>query len=376
MSDRSELGKRSSRDEDDEENEDETQKKRQCNPVQNCVSRLKHSSLTRKNKNILCKNLYNITEYNHKQLLNKTKGNPDDIQTYFKEFLHLWFYDSVIVSKILKSIATKDPESIKGKVCVNDWITFRELLESEKTESNESEIREIEGAGSGFLLLGDTPPLSLMNFRNYIKKNRCYALSIITPINFSYLKKHPEPGQDPFEHHMTMTYFDMMTNTVEFFNPGRVNNERSFQIMKYIMSKVLVGHGELKFVDLGESCPFIGRDLIHKMSSAFGFHDNTCTTFSIWYAFERVLFPAKNSQEILREIYLSLGRYDTVYERIRTIILTFLRLVDINFDTCEVTASDGTTETSELLLNLKKGGKRKNKRTHKKKNKKLLRKHI
>jgi hypothetical protein len=179
------------------------------------------------------------------------------------------------------------------------------------------------------------------------------------------------PGEDPHDHHMTITVFDCDKNTLELFNPCLTNHEKSIIIVEQTMNKVFQNvcpyKTDIEFVDVGETCPFIGK--FHIPLNNTPFWDNTCSTFSLWYMFERILFPDKDSVTILNDIKRSLGNRLYAEGRIRTIILTFLSLVDINIETCEVKSADGErTRESDLLRSLKKnGGSRRKKNCNRKK---------
>ena len=60
--------------------------------------------------------------------------------------------------------------------------------------------------------------------------------------------------------------------------------------------------------------------------------DGTCTIFSMWYSFYRLLYPSLSSEEVYRQMNNRLERSTDRTESIKMIIQTFLSLIKINID--------------------------------------------
>jgi hypothetical protein len=58
----------------------------------------------------------------------------------------------------------------------------------------------------------------------------------------------------------------------------------------------------------------------------------TCTIFSMWYSFYRMLYPTLSSEEVYRQMNNRLERSTNITETIKMIIQTFLSLIKINID--------------------------------------------
>jgi len=61
-------------------------------------------------------------------------------------------------------------------------------------------------------------------------------------------------------------------------------------------------------------------------------YEGTCTIFSMWYSFNRLLYPEKGSAQIYREMNDTLLRSRNPSETIENIIISFVSLINIDID--------------------------------------------
>ena len=65
-------------------------------------------------------------------------------------------------------------------------------------------------------------------------------------------------------------------------------------------------------------------------------YSGSCTVFSMWYSFNRLLYPEKESEQIYEEMNKALLNSKNPSETIENIILSFVSLIDIDIDSFEI----------------------------------------
>jgi len=286
-----------------------------------CGQRLATVDISPDKKNKLCNAIIGIDD----SAADDTTEHDDAIQKW-KEFTHIIFNDDAILEEIYKTIKS-DELCFLHEIEIN--IKIDDKIDPE-TVTDEKLFYIIKNVGKDNYKL-----TTQFNPELYYETNieKCQHKYMAIPIGHS---KHSN---------MLIIHKDEKNIKVEHFEPhgdsfSSDDLEMNKKINKYIdrlVYSLFVRNGytkeDIEIIHPEQLCKLnkSRHNKLQQLLSGTEF-DGTCTIFSMWYSFYRLLYPSLSSEEVYRQMNNRLERSTNRTETIKMIIQTFLSLIKINID--------------------------------------------
>lgn len=251
----------------------------------------------------------------------------DNVTQKWKQFTHIIFYDNSILKEIYKTIKSNElcffneisfkinPETLTDETLWKDYYIMKHV--GKQTQFSQKFIPDL-----------------------YYKTNieNCKHQYMAIPISYS------EIGAKSAHANMLIIHKDENTIKVEHFEPHgdyfSYDEEKNEKINKYIdrlVYSLFVRNGytkeDIEIIHPEQLCNLkkSTHSQLQQLLSGTEF-SGTCTIFSMWYSFYRLLYPSLSSEEVYRQMNDRLERSTNRTETIKMIIQTFLSLIKINID--------------------------------------------
>ena len=280
--------------------------------IENCLQNLK---IKEPEKTKICKSINGITDKD---------VNINEKQSNFNVLIDLIFNNYILTEELLKSVKTKDLCFCNNIYCEIDNVNkFKFYIWSHVGKSSETKI--------GFN--------SMLYYNNEIKQ--CDSNIIAIPFSFFFI------GDD--SSHANMLIIDRTDNqhiVVEHFEPhGKLylRNEVKQNTINNAVENLIIdiftnspnGSPDIKFLHPEELCQLSkeSNKVLQSFTSDSNKWSGSCSFFSLWYAFKRLLEPDKNSRQIYLEIntFLKINK-NNIDNFMQEIISTFFSFLNIDLD--------------------------------------------
>ena len=284
-------------------------------PIQGCMDKIKQMYVSERKKIQLCSVLAGIENSNNEEA---------KLEKWY-EFIDLFFNDFTILEEIYKLMK-------KNGLCfLNQVDIFFPESEDKHTIFVHNHIGKL------------NQTISLFNSNKYYVMNvwQCSELLMAIPIslqgkygphsNMLIIKKEVKNKETIWE--------------VEHFEPhGRQYSEERdvnkaidelvHDILKYDHE---YNKDNVKITHPNQLCKLTGETSeILQQILRYTKYSGSCTVFYMWYSFNRLLYPEKESEQIYEEMNKALLNSKNPSETIENIILSFVSLIDIDIDSFEI----------------------------------------
>lgn len=298
--------------------------KKQVSNIESCLQNLEiEESIKLK----ICKSINGIIDKD---------VNINEKRNKFNTLIDTIFSSEVLIEELLKSVKTKYLCFCNNINCDIDNNNFYYYIWSHIGKNSQTK--------------------SHLNSELYYESQIKQCNSSILAIPFDFYFKGEDTG------HANMLIIDR-TDTqniiVEHFEPhGKLylNNELSQDIINRAVENIITdifknspnGSINIKFLHPQELCK-LNRDtqtVLQSFTSGSNKWGGTCTFFSLWYAFKRLLEPNKTSNEIYLEMnaFLKINR-NNIDQFMQEIISTFFSFLNIDLDNFKVNEKNFDKET-------------------------------
>jgi hypothetical protein len=303
------------------EDESELKKKEEEEERKNigeCTERLASVNISPDKRKKLCNAIIGIDD----------SATDDDITQKWKQFTHIIFPDHSIMKEIYKTIKSNE-------LCFFNEISFKIHPETLTDETLLEDYYIKKHVGKQTIFAEQFYP------DLYYKTNieNCKHKYMAIPI--SYIEIGAKYGHA----NMLIIHKDENTIKVEHFEPhgdsfSSYDEEKNERINKYIdhlVYSLFVRNGytkeDIEIIHPEDLCNLRKEthNQLQQLLSGTKF-SGTCTIFSMWYSFYRLLYPSLSSDEVYRQMNDRLERSTNRTETIKMIIQTFLSLIKINID--------------------------------------------
>ena len=303
--------------------------------IKGCMEKIREMDVSEKKKIQLCSVLAGIENNNNEEA---------KLESWY-EFLDLFFYDHSIIEEIYKKMKTNGLCFLNhvGIAFIDNYpISFYVLKHAGKSgqttreewnpriyyETNIQDCKQKLMAIPISLIGKYGPHSNMLIIRKKTKKNPIRNMSAY--LNKTIIKK--EENKTTWE--------------IEHFEPhGKQDEDEERHVNKAIVNLVhdILKHDpeynrdNIQITHPNQLCKLTGEtNEVLQQILRHTKYDGSCTMFSMWYSFNRVLYPEKESAQIYEEMNHTLLSSKNPSETVENIILSFVSLINIDINSFKV----------------------------------------